>query len=343
MRRPARCRWRPHDHLLEQDAVLAHLAAGDLDGRDAQLHGAVAFHVVGAGGLLDEPRLGEGQLAHPVYGLSDFPYLVGVEHQVPVRPQRFAGDRHAPDVGVQIAAHLELDVIEAAGQGFMAQAPQLGVVIAQPAGRGGVAGIALAFQRAYALRLAGFLPAQQDQRLLLRDAVGHVAEIQGAHERLGREIRDQAPQRLALGLGPQVPGRVDHRRGGQVDRALVRTDPAQLAVRGDVAPETAHVGAYRVQAQAFHQVPQGLDRGAADFVAAADGEGEPVAFEPGLVGLQDHVGRGIVRIGIHRVRAVQLAGGRKTQVQHTHGSDSGHGRPMGKLRKRSWVIAGFRP
>ncbi|KAF5293270.1 hypothetical protein FQR65_LT20128 [Abscondita terminalis] len=68
-----------HDQLLENDAVLAHFAGGDLDGRHALADAPVAFHVVGAGRFLDEPGLGEGKLAHPVDGLADFPYLIGVD------------------------------------------------------------------------------------------------------------------------------------------------------------------------------------------------------------------------------------------------------------------------
>jgi hypothetical protein len=43
-----------HDELLEQDAVLAHLAGRDLHRANRLADLAMALHIVGAGRLLDE-------------------------------------------------------------------------------------------------------------------------------------------------------------------------------------------------------------------------------------------------------------------------------------------------
>jgi hypothetical protein len=72
-------------------------------------------------------------------------------------------------------------------------------------------------------------------------------------------------------------------------------------------PEAAQVVEGLVHVQADDVVAERLDRGRLDVVAAADGEGESVPFEPVAgVGAQDQVRRGVVRVGVHRVGAVQV-------------------------------------
>ena len=57
------------DHLLEDDAVLAHLAGDALHGRDGLADALVSGDVVRARRLLDEAGLREGKLADPVDGV----------------------------------------------------------------------------------------------------------------------------------------------------------------------------------------------------------------------------------------------------------------------------------
>ena len=104
---------------------------------------------------------------------------------------------------------------------------------------------------------------------------------------LRAHLGDQPPHRLAFRLGPQIPHRVDDRAGGEMHHALVGADPAQLAVAGDVAPEARRIFADPVEFEPDDQRRERLDRGAAHLVAAADGEGQSVAGEPGGVGLED--------------------------------------------------------
>jgi hypothetical protein len=82
------------------------------------LHGLadapVALDVVGAGRLLDEPRLGEAQVPSHAIASSHHPHLVRVDHQLAVRAEHFARDAQAADVVVQVAADLELDVAKPA-------------------------------------------------------------------------------------------------------------------------------------------------------------------------------------------------------------------------------------
>ena len=58
---------------------------------------------------------------------------------------------------------------------------------------------------------------------------------------------------------------------------------------------------------------QGVDRSDADVVAATDRESHPVTFET-AVGTQYDIGCGVIRIGIHRVRTVEIGRGWKANV-----------------------------
>jgi hypothetical protein len=109
-----------------------------------------------------------------------------------------------------------------------------------------------------------------------------------------------------------------------VHRAFVRSDPAQLTVAREAAPEAAHVLANPVEIEADDELSQRLDGGTADFIATSDGEREPVPFEPRPVRLEDHVRRGIIRMGIHRIRPVERARGGEAHVENAHVADAGH-------------------
>lgn len=66
--------------LLEDHAVLAHLAGGNADGAvggvlEGLLDGGVAEDVVGGGGLFDEPGFVFGEFLHPGDGFGDGPNL----------------------------------------------------------------------------------------------------------------------------------------------------------------------------------------------------------------------------------------------------------------------------
>ena len=170
---------------------------------------------------------------------ADLPDLVGVDHQVAVRARsprarcvrrRMSSSRSRPTF-ILMWSKPGVDRL-------LAEPPQLLVVIAEPARRGRVAGIALAsraWRCARPCRPRAFLRiASASSR---RDRVGQVAEIDDADDLLRRHVGDQPPDRLAGLLGQQVPDGVDHRAGGQMHGALVRADPAQLAVAGQVPPE----------------------------------------------------------------------------------------------------------
>ena len=140
-----------------------------------------------------------------------------------------------------------------------------------------------------------------------RERVGDVAEVDATHELLGAHVHEQLPQRLALRLGPQVPDRVDQRRGGHVDHALLGAEPAQLRVAGELAPERR---AGR---------PRGRQTAADGPAAPAHGSPRRTISVPRpMVNVrpwplssesvrQNHVRRGVVGRFVHRVRAGQRA------------------------------------
>ena len=87
---------------------------------------------------------------------------------------------------------------------------------------------------ASSVSMRAVFPAARDsssvERLLAAQRVRDVAEVDERDLLLGRHLRQQPPQRLALPLGVEVPHRVDDGGRRHVDHALLRPEPAQLAV-----------------------------------------------------------------------------------------------------------------
>ena len=81
-----------------------------------------------------------------------------------------ARDGEPADVVGEVAADLHLDVVEAGVDRLLAKPPQLVVGIAEPAGRGRVAGVALALERGDALGLARLGAAQDGERFVAASA-----------------------------------------------------------------------------------------------------------------------------------------------------------------------------
>ena len=74
--------------------------------------------------------------------------------------------------------------------------------------------------------------------------------------------------------------------------------------RRQPAPEAGEVARDVLERAADDEVAERVESPRRTFVAAADRERQSVAFE-GAVGLQNDVGRRVVRIGVHGVGAVQ--------------------------------------
>jgi hypothetical protein len=73
-----------------------------------------------------------------------------------------------------------------------------------------------------------------------------------------------------------------------------------------------------------------MDGGGLDVVAAADGERQPEPVRP-VVGAQDHVGGGVVGIGVHRVGTIELTRRGEADVEHIHACDARHQPPSPSL------------
>lgn len=146
--------------------------------------------------------------------------------------------------------------------------------IPQPAGAGRISRhrtVALRLRNPLALPRLDLL--QHRNRLLGRQRIRDVSEINTPHDLLGAHLCDDPPNRFAQRLRPQIPQSVDDGPEREMHHAFLRADPSQLAVRDEVPPCLAPVAGQGVQRLAHYQRGQQRDGLADDFVAAANGEG----------------------------------------------------------------------
>ena len=109
-----------------------------------------------------------------------------------------------------------------------------------------------------------------------------------------------------------------------MDQALLGTEPPELAVVREPAPHRR-----RVHDQLLHLAPDDqrrelLDRCAAEVVAGTDRERHADALVL-TVGLEEHVGTGVVRVRVHGIRTGQCPRGGRPNVERSHASDPRHG------------------
>ena len=142
----------------------------------------------------------------------------------------------------------------------------------------------------------------------------------------GVEVGDQPPQRHARLLGPQVPHGVDEGSRGEVDDALLRSEPTELTVVGQPPPEDRTFSGQLVERAAHHERRQRLDGGAAQVVAPPDGEGHPDALV-WAVGLEHRERTRVVGVLVHRVGAGQRPRRASADVDGAHAGDAGHAAP----------------
>src|SRR2546427_4067985 len=190
-------RARLHE-LLEDHAILALLSGRNADGRDSPGDRGVAEHVVRAGRLLDPPGIEPRQLAHPGDRLAHVPHLVGVEHELPVRPDLPPHQGGPSHVVLKIAPHLDLEVPPSPLDPLAAQPADLLVGIPEPARRGGVGGVAATLQLLLPPGAGGSVLSQYRQRVLGSEGIGQVPEVDAADQLLRAERREQLPERLSL-------------------------------------------------------------------------------------------------------------------------------------------------
>ena len=141
----------------------------------------------------------------------------------------------------------------------------------------------------------GFLRAQ---------GVGHVAEIERGDQLLRLHLAQQQPQRLARTLGLDIPQRGEHRADGHMLHALFRAKPTQLGIMHEQVPCNAHVVEQFLGVAPNQHLRHRFDGLADHVVATADGEHESHTRDAVVgAGGNLHVRRGIIRIGVHCIRA----------------------------------------
>ncbi len=234
-------------------------------------------------------------------------------------------------------------MVETGIDGFLAKTAQLVVVITEPACRGRIAGVTFALQRLDAFLFAAFGFLENCERLVPGQHVSEITVINDIGDFFCAHISHQLPHRLAGFLGQQIPHRVDNGAGGEMHCTLVGADPAQLAVAGQMPPIFARVLSDRGKIGADDEVTHRFDGHAANIVAPADGEGQPVAFKTRLIRVENDISRRIIRVGVHRIGAVQALGCGETQVENTQISNFCHGRllAVSAYGNRSVVVEGL--
>ena len=226
-----------------------------------------------------------------------------------------AHEPRAAQVDVDVAPDLELQMGEAGGERLTRAVWKRVLRIADPPRRRRVRREALREEGRFAVRLRRLVAAEDFECLAARECVLDVAEVDARDELLRRHVDEQLPERLALELRVQIPDRIDDRRGREMDDAFLRTEPAQLRVGDEAAPQSSEVCDELVDGRADDVGRERVDGGDADLRAPADREREPVAGEAArIVRLERDVGGGVVRIGVHRVRARAAARRREPNV-----------------------------
>lgn len=213
--------------------------------------------IIRARRLLDKPRLELRQLLHILDRLGHAPHLVRIHHEhIPlVIPDHLARNGKPLPILRDIRADLELEVPVPLRQRLLQQRLHLVLPVAQPPGRSSVSRNRLGIERLLQPLLLALLRLGEDvQRLLGRQRVGDVAEVDQVDDLRGGHVGHDAPHGLPQRLGPQVPDGVDHGAEREVDDALLRADPAQLRVVDEVAPGLAPVGDEGVEGAAFDAV-----------------------------------------------------------------------------------------
>ncbi len=96
---------------------------------------------------------------------------------------------------------------------------------------------------------------------------------------------------------------------------LLGAEPPQLRVVHELAPHAAHVREKILDVTPHEVFGKRLDGGDCHVVAPSDGEDETVTFLA-IIRIRTHtqVRRGVVRVGIHRIRTVERQRGREPDV-----------------------------
>jgi hypothetical protein len=139
-------------------------------------------------------------------------YLVSVNHKniSLIIPNRLTSNSKTHLIIFKITSNLQLEVLISLLNTLCKQKLKLLLTIPQPTRTGSVSWHSLgslSFLNALLLTRLDLL--QQADSLFGRDGISDVAEVNAAHELLGSHVRDDAPDGLVEGLGPEIPESVD--------------------------------------------------------------------------------------------------------------------------------------
>ena len=219
----------------------------------------------------------------------------------------------------RIGADRQFAVAESAGDGPAGESHDPVVGVPEPAGRGGVGGQTEGEVPPFPLAPSGSGLLQDLEGFAGGERVGEMTPVDEVDEGLGFEVDEDLPHRFADDTCVQVPEGVHEGGGGQVDDALLGSEPAELGIAGEGAGERAEAFGQIVDVDVDEVVGECVDGGDADLVAAADREREPMTLMI-TVRLEDDVSGRVVGIRMHGVGAGEIDGGREPQIM---GADPG--------------------
>ena len=267
------------------------------------------------------------QAPHPFDRFIDFPGLVGVHHQHDVvADDGFPDAPQAANVVVHISAHFKLDMPEALIHGLAGQPADFLVVVAQPAGRHRVGGVAVFLEVADSPIPRCDVSLHDRQGFVASQHVLDVTQVGAIDELFRSHFRQQAPDRLALGACPHVPDGVHDRAGGHVNNAFLGSQPANLAVRSKFFVVPLPISA-RISSKSFPTTRWLMASTALQQMSLPPPDREDEAEAPiaafGLDGR--HRVAGVVRVLVRGIGSVQLIGRGETHVARAQANDSvGH-------------------
>ena len=287
------------EHLLEEHPVHAVLTRRNANGGNRLADSSMTEHVIRACRFFNPQRIKLSERFHPVNGLVDVPNLVGVDHELRVGTDHFAGNTAATDVLLEIRTDLQFDVAVAGIHGLLAESAKLLIGVAQPASTGRVAGVTRLGEFGDALLLGRGKFAQHRDGVFFGERVSEVLKVCGVDELLGGHVGEQTPERLVSAASSKVPDGVHHGGHRQVFDTLFWSEPAQLRVRLQLAVNATEVADNLINIPADKGHCALLSCENTDVITAANRESEAVARDALFVSAEYDIGRRVVAIFVH--------------------------------------------
>ena len=191
-------------------------------------------------------------------GLPDAPALVRVDGDADIRSHGLPGQRQAAGIVLVVGADLQLDLAEPVGDRLPGQPDELVVGVADPAGRGGVGGVAGALQLGDPLARGPRGPARRMSSASRRgERVIEVAEVDQRRRPARASCRRAAATAACL------------RRLAARSQAALTTAPMAMCMTPFSGPEPAQLAVADQLGAELAELADDLRHGPADDVRAA--------------------------------------------------------------------------